>query len=83
MNIEQINKKMVNPRHLEMIEEILTEIKEGRVCALALVFVGTDAGSGNMFHGEHPITLVGELECLKREILDNVDTRLHDAGKEY
>lgn len=74
---------MVNPIHIDMLAEILTEVKEGRICTIAIAYVGTNAQSGNMFHGEFPMTLVGELECMKREILDTVDTRLHDAGEKY
>lgn len=83
MSINEIKNRMIDPINIEILENILDEVKEGKVCSIALAFVYNNATSGNVFSEGSPLTLVGELECLKREILDTIDTRLHKAGEEY
>lgn len=83
-DLVEIKKFKPNSHVIELLEELLEDAKEGIIVSVAASFVRHDAASGNCFTHGYPINLIGELLCLQREITDScIDTRLHDAGKEY
>lgn len=83
-DLDVVNGKCTNQEAIEILEDILTDAKEGAIVSIAVAFVRYDRKSGNAFTGSYPMNLLGEISCLNREILDAcIDTRLHQAGKEY
>lgn len=70
---------------LEMLETIKSKVLEGEVEGIALVLIGKDAlYTGNCYSTPYPVVTIGELETLKREIIDaRIDLRHHEAGYMY
>lgn len=83
-SLKQVGKKEVDPSLLGMAEELLEAVKKGGVIGVAIATVNSDATTANCFLARRPISLIGELEVLKRDVIDcHVDLRKHDAGGEY
>lgn len=73
------------PEVIERLESILAMAKAGRVRSVAVVATLSNSETMNGWAGNHnPVGLVGELEVLKRELMDGqIDLRGKPAGEGY
>lgn len=84
VEINEIEKKKVNPHIVELFEEMLVGAKSGQIISTAIAIVHDDGNTGNAYGGMYPGKLLSELLILQREIMDSdIDLRLHKAGDYY
>jgi hypothetical protein len=85
MTVAQIGSSNVDQRIVELLEGYLEDAKAGRLVSIGVVTGMTNAEVSSAFVADNrPVNLVGELEILKRDLIDcQVDLRLHEAGTEY
>ncbi len=70
--LSKVDGSRVDERIIEGIEELLEIAKEGRVISFAGAVVLSDATTGNIVYGDlYPISLLGELSVLQRDLIDN------------
>lgn len=74
--VEEIKAKP-NQDIIEMLQVLLDAAKSGELQSVAVAAVYSDARTGNAFcAGFYPVNLLGELQCLQRDVMDcNVDIR--------
>ena len=68
---------------IERLEEVIKDIKNGQVEAMAVAYVGpNDTVTGNVWCCQkRPVTLIGELHCLMADIeFYEVDLRKHNEN---
>ena len=80
MSVAEI-KKTTDKDTIEILEDMLERAKSGDIQSIAVAAVTNSAQTLNCFSGDYyPISLIGELRVLEREIIDLcVDTRRRPA----
>ena len=70
-------KPEVNETLVKMLSEALELAKEGKMQSACIGMVFDDCATGNAFSGGWmPVSLVGELRVMERDLIDlNIDTR--------
>lgn len=83
MVIAVIEKKPEQPV-IDILRIALAMAERGEIVSAAIAMVDSDGCTSNVFTTMYPIRILGEMEILKRDIIDLAcDTRLHQAGVEY
>lgn len=85
MSIQEINTKEPNQDVIDILNEQLELAKNGEIQSIAIASIMVWERSSNTFCALFdPIGLIGQLEVLKREIMDtSINLRTHNAGDDY
>lgn len=69
---------------IDILRSMTERAERGEIVSVAIAMVDADGGTSNVIACDYPVRLLGEIEILKRDIIDLAcDTRLHQAGVEY
>lgn len=58
---------------VEALENLLEKAQNGEIISLVAVYVYSDNATGGVLSGSRSFSLVGRMEDVKREILDELD----------
>lgn len=82
--VELQEKRVVCKNLVDMLEDVISDAKEGIIVAAGVVVVHCDATTGSAFAGGNPGQLLFESLVMQRDLMDcEVDLRMHEAGTKY
>lgn len=82
--IYEINKKNINQKTVKMLEDVLDNVKSGKIVGAGVVLAYNDGCTASAFSGCRITPMLGEIRIMERDMIDcHIDLRCHSAGDEY
>lgn len=73
-----------NEHIIEMLETVLQLAKDGEIGGCGIILEYNNYNTGNAFVVQRPAVMLGEIECMKRDVMDaHVELRFHTPGEGY